>query len=154
VSEPVHIIATATDAWGNVQADTVQIRVVHDTIAPNIIINQPNPGSPVVAGTPVNVQFTIAEPAGPDQSGIAFYLLDGVSYRFNPALVAFDQFGKYQAQRFPAFGSIFPPLTVVNQTITLQPTGDLTPETTWLRVFTADHLGNARVDSVNIVLTP
>jgi len=154
VSEPVHIISTATDAWGNVRADTVQILVVHDTIAPLITIHQPAPNTNVVAGTPVNVQFTIAEPQGPDQSGVAFFLLDGVSYRFNPGLAAFDQFGKYQAQRFPSFGSFFPPQAVWNQTVTLQPGADVTAEPVWLRVFTMDHLGNARADSVRIILTP
>jgi hypothetical protein len=153
VSEPVHIIATATDAWGNVRADTVQIRVVHDTIAPLITIQNPAPGTDVVAGSPVTVQLTIVEPDGPDQSGVLFYLLDGVSYRFNPGLAAFDQFPKYQAQRF---GDFFPPqpTQVHVPTITLQPTGDVALETVWLRVFTMDHLGNARVDSVNVDLVP
>ena len=153
VSEPVHIIATATDAWGNVRADTVQIRVVHDTIAPLITIQNPAPGTDVVAGSPVSVQLTIVEPDGPDQSGVLFYLLDGVSYRFNPGLAAFEQFPKYQAQRF---GDFFPPQPnqVHTPTVTLQPTADLTQETVWLRVFTMDHLGNARVDSVNIDLVP
>jgi hypothetical protein len=156
VSEPVHIIATATDAWGNVRADTVQIRVVHDTIAPLITIRSPAPGTNVVAGTPVTVQVTIVEPDGPDQSGVQFFFLDGVSYRFNPGNAAFDQIAKYQGQRFPTFGSFFPPQPnqVHNQTVTLQPTGDVAVEQVWLRVITMDHLGNARADSVNINLTP
>jgi hypothetical protein len=156
VSEPVHVIATATDAWGNVRADTVQILVVHDTIAPLITIHQPAPGANVVAGTPVNVQVTIVEPDGPDQSGVQFFSFDGVSYRFNPGNAAFDQFAKYQGQRFPTFGSFFPPQPnqVHTQTVTLQPTGDVALEQVWLRVFAVDHLGNARVDSVNVNLTP
>ena len=149
-SEPVHIIATATDAWGNARADTVQIRVVHDTIPPTIIIEAPVAGSGQTVGDSTFIRATAFEPEGPDQSGVASISFDGVSYRFNPGFARFDQFLKYTARTF----NFFPSPTLVGQGAWLQPTGDTTLETVWLRVIARDQLGNTSIDSVNVMLTP
>jgi hypothetical protein len=149
-SETVYIIATAKDAWGNARTDTVPVRVVNDTIAPTIVISQPPAGTSVTAGTSVGVQVSAYEPNGVDQSGVERISIDGVSYRFNAGTGTNDLIHKYDGQTF----FFFPSLPQVGQSTTLTPTGDIMPETVWLRVFARDALGNTSADSVSITLTP
>lgn len=148
-SEYVHMIATATDAWGNQRADTVRIRLVNDTIAPNIQIHQPSSGASRTAGDSVFISATVFEGSGLDESGVASIIVDGVSYRVNPGFGGVDQIGKFRALRLP----FTPPVDDVPLSIWLQPSPDTSLEDVWLRVFATDAVGNTSVDSVMVTLT-
>ena len=143
--EPVFIIATAIDEWGNQAADTVSVQLVPDLVAPSLSIVFPPGGSTWPAGDSILVQAFSSEPPGPGQSGLSAMTVDGVSYR--PAQVL-----KFVEQRVE-----FSPAVVVGQallSVFIQPTGDLTLESVWIRVTAEDAAGNTRADSVMIVLSP
>ena len=142
--EPVHIIATATDEWGNQGADTVRIDLAPDTLAPSVAILFPLAASAWAAGDSLLVQATGTEPAGePNQRGVAAMTVDGVAYR--PAQVL-----KYVERRV----DFSPPSSQVLLNVWVQPTGDLTVEPVWIRVTAEDGAGNTTTDSVMVTLTP
>ncbi len=142
--EPVFVIATAIDAWGNESADTVSIQLAPDTIAPAVNIVFPVGGSAWPAGDSILVQAFGAEPTGePNQSGVSLMKVDGVSYR--PAQIL-----KFTEQQV----GYSPPLTQALLNVWIHPTGDTTLETVWIQVTAEDVAGNMTPDSIMITLTP
>ena len=142
--EPVFIIATAIDEWGNEAADTVRVDWVPDTIPPGVTISFPSSGSAWPAGDSVLVQAVGFEPVeAQNQRGVARMRVDGVAYR--PA----------QVQKYLQTEVEFSP--TVDQgllSVWIQPTADLMLETVWIRVTAEDGAGNMATDSVLITLTP
>ena len=121
------------------------VQLVPDLIAPSVSIVFPPGGSTWPAGDSILVQAFGSESPGPGQSGLSAMTVDGVSYR--PAQVL-----KFLEQRVE-----FSPAVVVGQallSVFIQPTGDLTLESVWIRVTAEDAAGNTRADSVMIVLSP
>jgi hypothetical protein len=139
--EQVLFIVTATDARGNVGADTVVVDLESDAETPTIVILEPTSGSGAPLNDSIFVSARIQHPVG-----IVRVTYDGVAHRGDPELGT-DQV----IQRFEPRSVEFVPAqtdTILNRY--LQPTADQTSEIVWIRVVAEDEGGNVARDSVAV----
>jgi len=139
--EDVLFIVTATDARGNVGADTVVVGLASDEVEPGIQILEPTSGSGAPLNDSIFVSARIQHPVG-----IVRVTYDGVAHRGDRELGT-DQV----VQRFqPRTVEFVPPQTDTILNRFLQPTADQTSEIVWIRVVAEDEGGIQARDSVAV----
>jgi hypothetical protein len=142
--EPVLFIVTATDARGNVGADTVVVNLLEEqAIAPSIQIMDPTVGSGVSLTDSLFVRARLQHP-----TGVASAVLDGVAHRGDRDLGTHQQVTRFMP-RFVDFSEPLPTDTILARF--LQPLGSVSEEV-YIRVVASDLDGNTARDSVLITI--
>ncbi len=142
--EPVYFIVTATDARGNVGADTVIVNLTEAVaFPPSILILAPQAGSGVSLSDSLLVRARLQHP-----QGVARVTYDGVAHRGDRDLGTHVEVTRF-APRTVQFSEPLPTDTILARF--LQPIGNVAEEV-YIRVVAQDLEGNVQRDSVRITM--
>ncbi len=140
--EVVHVIATVTDAQGNMGADTTTVTVEADVDPPVVTMTAPDPGTSFAATDSVVVRANLTD----DDTRIRTVTMSGVAFRPDPLLgpdIEVARFEETTIEVDPAQQS----LSVARK---LVPIPDTIAEDVKIAVTATDTWGNVGTDTVTV----